>query len=360
VLVIAERYELALAAFNRALEEARKRGSVIDIGGALAFRAELHTRTGDLTSAEVDARTLLELATASGWGGGQGFAAAWLGEVLVERGELEEAAEVLRLDDASLPDESLPRGYTTGELLFSRGRARLARGDLEGGIESLRASGRWSTGTGVMNPAGSPWRSMLALALMERGDAEEARRLVAEELEAANRFGTPRAVAIALRAAALVDGGRTHVARLREAVSLLANSPAVLEAARANAALGAALRHAGAPAEEVREPLRVAVDLAHRCRAYALEDEALDELRATGARPRRRLTTGVAALTPKERRIADLAAEGQQNREIAQALWVTTHTVEFHLRNAYRKLGISSRTELGAALGQDAREAAAP
>jgi DNA-binding CsgD family transcriptional regulator len=99
-----------------------------------------------------------------------------------------------------------------------------------------------------------------------------------------------------------------------------------------------------------REPLRAAVDLAHRCGARALEDQALDELRATGARPRRRATTGTAALTPSERRIAELAAAGQLNREIAQTLFVTTNTVEFHLRNAYRKLGISSRAGLADAL----------
>ena len=113
---------------------------------------------------------------------------------------------------------------------------------------------------------------------------------------------------------------------------------------------GAALRVAG----DARRGARVAaarVDLAHRCGADALEDHALAELRATGARPRRRLTTGAGALTPSERRIAELAAAGQQNREIAEALFVTTATVEYHLRNAYRKLGISSRTQLAGALG---------
>ena len=63
------------------------------------------------------------------------------------------------------------------------------------------------------------------------------------------------------------------------------------------------------------------------------------------------MTTGAGALTPSERRIAELAAGGQQNREIAEALFVTMATVEFHLRNAYRKLGISSRTQLAGALG---------
>ena len=116
------------------------------------------------------------------------------------------------------------------------------------------------------------------------------------------------------------------------------------------ARIGAALRRAGRSVE-AREPLRLAVDLAHRCGATALEEQALAELRATGARPRRRLTTGPGALTRSERRITELAADGRQNREIAEELVVTLATVEYHLRNAYRKLGIASRTELRKALG---------
>jgi DNA-binding CsgD family transcriptional regulator len=59
----------------------------------------------------------------------------------------------------------------------------------------------------------------------------------------------------------------------------------------------------------------------------------------------------VSSLTASELRVAGLAADGSTNREIAQALFVTTATVEFHLRNAYRKLGISGRPGLAAALG---------
>jgi DNA-binding NarL/FixJ family response regulator len=171
---------------------------------------------------------------------------------------------------------------------------------------------------------------------------------VAEELELARPIGAARPVGVALRAMAHVEDD--EVGLLREAVATLDGSDAQLERARAHADLGAALRRAG-EADEAREQLRLAVDIAHRCGAGALEDRALGELRAAGARPRRRATTGAGALTPSERRIAELAASGSQNREIAQALFVTTATVEFHLRNAYRKLGISGRTELGAALG---------
>jgi DNA-binding NarL/FixJ family response regulator len=74
------------------------------------------------------------------------------------------------------------------------------------------------------------------------------------------------------------------------------------------------------------------------------------ELYATGARPRTTALDGVESLTERELRVARLAAEGQTNRDIAQILYVTPKTVEVHLSNSYRKLGIASRRELPAAL----------
>ena len=68
------------------------------------------------------------------------------------------------------------------------------------------------------------------------------------------------------------------------------------------------------------------------------------------ARPRRLALTGARSLTASERRVCDLAAAGRTNRQIAQDLFVTTSTVETHLRHAYRKLGVRSRDELAALL----------
>jgi DNA-binding NarL/FixJ family response regulator len=120
--------------------------------------------------------------------------------------------------------------------------------------------------------------------------------------------------------------------------------------ARAQVALGRMLRRAGRSVE-AREPLRTALDLAHHSGDGVLAEEILAELRAAGARPRRLATTGAGALTRSERRVAELAAAGRQNKQIAEELVVTLATVEYHLRNAYRKLGITSRTGLPRALG---------
>ena len=76
---------------------------------------------------------------------------------------------------------------------------------------------------------------------------------------------------------------------------------------------------------------------------------------ATGARPRRIALSGVESLTPSERRVAEFAASGPTNREIAQALFVTQRTIEVHLTSIYRKLGISSRSQLATALADSPR-----
>jgi DNA-binding CsgD family transcriptional regulator len=348
-LVVSERYDVALRAMDTALERARERGAVADVGGVLTFRAELYTQIGDLASAEVDGRTLHAISTGYGWPLAEGFAVAVIGEVLVERGELDEAERLLTGGVFAGPAAALPPVYSTTWVLLIRGVLRIEQQRWPEAVEDLRECGRRALGIDHVSPATSPWRSLLAIALTELGQTAEAERLAGEELERARALGGRRALGVALCGAAHVAGGADEVRLLREAAAVLDASAARLECARAHAQLGAALRRAGDP-EGARDVLRRAIDVADGCGATAIQDHALAELRATGARPRRRTTTGAGALTPSERRIAELAAGGQQNREIAEALFVTTATVEYHLRNAYRKLGIGSRTQLGAAL----------
>jgi DNA-binding NarL/FixJ family response regulator len=171
-------------------------------------------------------------------------------------------------------------------------------------------------------------------------------------LREAQQWGTGRAIGMALRANALVEGGERGLELLEEATEVLEASPARLEHARALTDFGAALRRANRRAA-ARDPLRRALDAADACGARPLAERARQELRAAGGRPRRPRVSGVGALTASEQRIAAMAADGLSNPEIAQALFLTKKTVESHLSNAYRKLGIHSRTQLGAALNEN-------
>ncbi len=119
--------------------------------------------------------------------------------------------------------------------------------------------------------------------------------------------------------------------------------------ALALADLGAALRVAGQRAAATA-PLTRALELAQATDAPPLLRRVHDELRTAGARPRRLRFSGADDLTAAERRVAELAAEGRSNREIAQDLFVTPKTVENHLGRIYGKLGIHSRRELSPAL----------
>jgi DNA-binding NarL/FixJ family response regulator len=99
-------------------------------------------------------------------------------------------------------------------------------------------------------------------------------------------------------------------------------------------------------------PLRAALHDAEAGDLRVLAAEARAELAAAGGRPRRAALTGPASLTPSEARIARLAAEGLTNRAIAERLFVGVKTVEYHLANAYPKLGIRRRRELPTALAE--------
>ena len=187
-------------------------------------------------------------------------------------------------------------------------------------------------------------RTAEALHALDRDDEALAQTRVA--VEVAGKFGAASTLGAALR----VHG---RLARdegsLGEAVRVLHGAPARLERARALIDLGAALRRGGARRDS-REPLRAGHELAAACGARALAEEARSELAASGIRVTRRDPVRRDQLTPSERRIAQMAADGAYNKEIAQSLFLSVKTVEMHLSNAYRKLDVRSRVDLHAAL----------
>lgn len=341
-LIATDRFDEASRAFDEALAEARRLGSPALFAMASAHRGRLRYRLGQLRDAEHDCRASVELVLEHGWEPRLELSSAWLADTLVEQGELAEADTVLaRVGPPwTFGRPSPPFLISRGQLRALQGRLAEAAEDLRS-IPGLRAAGR--------SPSLSAWRSALALVLVRLGETDEARRLAEEELEMARAQGAPRAIGAALRALGLVVGGEAGLEHLRAAVQVLETSPALLERARALSEFGAALRRQS-QRREAREQLRAALDLAVRCGANLLAERTREELLAAGARPRRVAVTGVDALTASERRVAQLAADGLSNKEIAQALFVSVRTVTTHLTHTYEKLQIEGRQQLAAAL----------
>jgi DNA-binding CsgD family transcriptional regulator len=337
----------AVSTFNQAVAQARRRGDIFNVAFMLMWRGKWQTDRGDLRAAVADLREALDLCVAHGMLVAWPYTIGFLAQALLEQGEADEAARVI--DQGDFP-EQLPLDQVH-PIYFRlvRGRLRIDTGSPARGVEELLQVGETTRLVPYDNPSIVPWRSWAAegLRVLDRND--EARALADEELAIARRWGDPRAIGASLRVLGLVEGGTAGIGLLREAFEVLAGSEARLEHARALVDHGAALRRAN-QRTAARELLREGVDLAQKLGAFGLADQANDEIAATGARPRKILQTGLDALTASERRVAQLAADGMSNKEIAQALFVTIKTVEVHLSHAYRKLEISSRTQLDTAL----------
>jgi DNA-binding CsgD family transcriptional regulator len=346
-------FQPAHAAIQAARADAMRRGDYLTGALALYTRSWPRFWSGRIAEALADAQ-----AAVSAWRGTWAMylpgAMYWLARAHVERDELDEAEAAI-----DLPDAEARWGGTTMYAAWraARGRVALARGRADEALAEQLASGGLLRDTlHLRNPAIGEWRSEAALAAARLGDDARARELVGEELELARAFGAARPIGVALRAAGLVAGGEEGTGRLREAVAVLETSPSKLELARALIDLGAVLRRAGSRAE-ARPPLQRGLEMAERFGALRLERQAREELAATGAHLGSRSFTGRDALTPSEARVADMAAAGMSNREIAQSLFVTVNAVKWHLRNAYRKLGIATREDLAGALAPDATTA---
>ena len=342
-LILCEDYQAAERALAAAIQDARRRGSALGFAMASCFRAVTFLGRGRLDRAEAEAENALATVPRAH---GIVFPTvqAVLAAVLLERGQLDEAER--RLGRSSLPEGS---GILELTRLAGEGQLRRQRGDLTGAVEAFERCGAGLAAAKIRNPAVLGWRSGAALALVELGDSARAARLVEEELELARAFGAPGAIGAALHATALVETNGRREQALRTALGVLEGSQKPLARARVLVDLGATLRRAGTP-KAAREPLRQGLDLAERCGAKLLALRATEEVAAAGSRPRRTALSGTGALTTRERQMAELAASGMSNREIAKSLYVTVKTVEWHLRHTFRKLGVSSRHELAPVL----------
>lgn len=312
------------------------------IAGAV-WQGSMHRRLGRLADAEASLREALEGPRA--WGPGAesppASALALLAEVLVERGDLDGAQAAL--DRA--PEHLSP--HSEGMLLCRCAELRLrsAQGRYRDVLEIADAAGELLLS--VVNPAWAPWRSVRGEALAHEGRQADAIAAAREELELARRWGTPGPVGRALTVLGTLE---EDLDMLRDAVETTQDPFARLEHAGALLALGGAVRRRRRP-REARTALRDAHELAVACGAIAIARKAREELAAAGGRPRPAAGSGAVSLTPSERRVAELAASGRRNQDIARQLHLSPKTVEVHLTSSYRKLGIRTRRELATALG---------
>ncbi len=340
VLALAERHEAAARAARQAMTFARRRGALHELAGAWWLSAYAALLRGDLTTAEADARQCVDVARLGGLGTAELVLTPGLVAILVARGDVDAAAAELArtgMAEGPIPDNPwlMTLSLARGTLRYAQGRAREAADDL---LELHERKQRWGIGGNVMIQAGAYG----ALASAACGERERARALAEADLASARRWGAPTPQCLALCALGVASGDDEGLALLQEATrqGATASTQAV-----ALVELGAALRRTNRRAE-AREPLREGLELARRCGAAATARRAYDELTATGEKVRRWTPIGVESLTPSERRVAEMAANGMTNRQIAQSLFLTVKTIEAHLAAAYDKLGIRSRRQL--------------
>jgi DNA-binding CsgD family transcriptional regulator len=339
-LLHADNLTLSQSLLDAALARAREQGSVLAAATISYLRTWPQYFQGRIVSAIADAEWALA-ARQHGWGMWVGAASAVLTHARIDRGDLDGALQAVELGARlEIADQAAERPL----LLIARAHLHLASGDPAAALADAVEAGNVDDALGVaLRPV--PWRVLAAEAALAIGQRARALEFATAEVDFARRAGSPRALGMALRINGVVHGGKAGIELLRHAVEVLSNSPSHLERARALVDLGALTRRTGARTAS-RDPLRLGLEIAERSGALRLAAQAREELRIAGAKPRRVAISGIDSLTPSERRVAELAASGMTNREIAQTLFVTPKTVDYHMRHVFQKLNLSSRREL--------------
>lgn len=311
------------------------------IAVALRQQALIAYQRGDLARCELEVRGALE----AGGEFANRLTTPWLVMALAEQARLEEAEQLLA--SVGMLGYLPPRVLLTAAL-GSRGCLRLAQGDAQRAVDDL-AEARDRCAAFFAEQIEPPWRPRLAEALVLADRRPEAADVAETYAKLAAGWGTHRALGHAARMRSLVAPRDRAITLLEEARTHFAASHARLELARTLTELGTHQRAAG-ERRTARATLRDAHDTAHSCHATALCDRTQAELLLAGGRPRPPAGAGADALTPAERRVAEIAANGATNRDIARRLYLSPKTVEMHLHSTYRKLNLPGRTGLATAL----------
>jgi DNA-binding NarL/FixJ family response regulator len=340
-LVLADQDD-TVGIWDQSMAEAHRRGSLFAASTVHVWHGGNSYYRGELVEAEELLRTGLEEIQRWGYGGPPVYyARGFLAAVLTSRGDTDAAWEQVNAleDPGDTSDGTRAWMIARAELLMTAQR-------YEEAIELAEEAGRrfgW-----IRNPAVNPWAGLKSICLWEMGQHEEGLQLSVDLLEIARAWGAASAMAPGLRVVGTMKGDE-GLPELRESVAVVESSPNRHQHARSLFALGQALLRRG-EVEEARELLEQAVRLGEASGSRPVVASARAELSRSGVRPALGTPTGASALTPTERRIAELAARGSSDREIAEALYATPNEVGRHLGAALRKLGAEDRSQLGAVL----------
>jgi DNA-binding CsgD family transcriptional regulator len=327
---------------SRAIELCRASGDLWMLANALTNAAEAARRGAHLDQALVRADEARALAESLDEPVQRATALAGLARVEADLGRSIECK-------AHTEQVSRATGTPAAELRVTcaaaLGAVSLAAGLHQGAIDELAPAVDLLAAGGVTEPRTFGIEGDLAEAYVRCGRVDEALRLV-EKLEA---YARPRGAASVLAAVARCRGlcapDDEFESCFTEALGLYRSVDAPLEEARTLLCLGERLRRQGRRSA-ARDHLRVALAVCEERGAALWADRARSELRVSGETLQRRTDDPRRQLTPQELQIALLVADGSRNRDIAASLFLSPKTVEAHLTRVYRKLGISSRTQL--------------
>ena len=353
-LMCVEEYELAERVLRRVIATAGERGAAGLLPYALAALSELEVRTGHWTAAYTHGAEAVQAAADAGQEGQLSYNLARLARLEAAKGLTDacrdHVAEALALAHAhSFETSVLFAEWALGLLELGLGRPDTA-------ATHLARSRRILLRMGCHEPGRAEWTYDLIEALARDSRPAEATAVLEALEDEAGRTGRVMALAAAARYRGLLSstGWEQH---FTDALALHERTSTPFERARTELCYGERLRRERRRIE-AREQLRSALQAFEQLGAGPWAARAREELAASGERARSRGDAGeTEQLTPHERRVARIVADGATNREAALALFLSPKTVEAHLRSIYRKLGIRSRAELAALLAGGAKEA---
>ncbi len=344
--------DVAERALTRLIEANRAAGAVTPLALPLAVLAALHIRRGDFRLAAACAEESNEIAE-TGLGGGF-VSTLSLAAVAMAAGQTGDADTCRAAAERMLAmGEAMELPSTLACAEQALGQLALGGGEAERAATHFRAALDQTAAHGTLDPSFLFSHADLVEALVRLDRAEEARPVLAELEIGAERTGGAWARAAVHRCRALLGPDEEIDANLAAALEAHADPAMPFEAARTRLAIGERLRRARRRAD-ARVQLAAAAEGFATCGTPSWAERAEIELAATGGPSRSPSAgadpspgpTGADALTARERDVCELVAAGRTNREVAAALFLSPRTVEHHLRAAYRKLGVRSRTEL--------------